>query len=176
MKKHFPLLLIFIMAGLISFAQEVSPADEVLKAACQQAAREKKNVFLIFHASWCGWCRKMDSSIHDASVKNYFDKNFVITHLTVLESANKKQLENPGGEAFLNKHAGKEPGLPFWIILDANGNKLADSQMNPGGNVGCPATKEEVAHLLAVLEKTSGITDKEKLAVETRFRQNEIHR
>ncbi|MBK7374589.1 MAG: hypothetical protein IPJ02_03205 [Chitinophagaceae bacterium] len=51
---------------------------------------------LIFHASWCGWCHKMDTSLNDISVKRFFDDNFVITHITVLESKGKERLENPG--------------------------------------------------------------------------------
>jgi thioredoxin-related protein len=173
MKRPLSLLLSFLFFSAISFSQTTPSADEVLKTAYQQAARENKNVLLIFHASWCGWCRAMDSSIHDPSVWDYFNKNFVLTHLTVLESTNKKNLENPGAEDFLNKHGGKDLGIPFWIVLDAQGNALKDSRTKPGTNVGCPATEEEVAHLISVLQKTSRITDEEKAAVKKRFRKNE---
>ncbi len=42
---------------------------QCLKESMQQAAAENKNVFIIFHASWCGWCHKMDTSMNDQSVK-----------------------------------------------------------------------------------------------------------
>ena len=174
MKRYVYLLLSLLAFSLTSFSQKVPSTDEVLKAAYRQAAKENKNVLVIFHASWCGWCRKMDSSIHDTSVKDYFNRNFVLTHLTVLESANKKQLENPGAEDFLNSHGGKDSGLPFWIILDAQGNTLGDSRTKDGKNVGCPATEAEVAHLISVLEKSSRITNEEKSAVKNRFRKNEL--
>ncbi|WP_353097987.1 thioredoxin domain-containing protein [Empedobacter brevis] len=35
-------------------------ATEILTKAQNQAKVENKNVFLIFHASWCGWCKKME--------------------------------------------------------------------------------------------------------------------
>ena len=54
-------LLILSLAIIIvqqSVAQE--KASTILKDAYKQAKIEKKNVFVIFHASWCGWCKKMD--------------------------------------------------------------------------------------------------------------------
>jgi thioredoxin-related protein len=174
MKKRLFILLGFTIFSLFSISQKVPSADEVLKTAYQQAARENKNVLLLFHASWCGWCRAMDSSIKDPAVRDYFERNFVLTHLTVLESANKKNMENPGAEDFLNRYGGKDNGLPFWIILDAQGSTLGDSRTKDGKNVGCPATEAEVAHLISVLEKNSRITNEEKSAVKNRFRKNEL--
>lgn len=128
---------------------------------------------VIFHASWCGWCHKMDTSLNDPSVKSFFDKNYVITHLTIDESPDKKILENPGAKALNEKWGGKDQGIPFWVIMDKDGKVLADSQREPGKNVGCPATTEEVAHFINVLKKTSSITVEEIMAVEKRFRRNE---
>ena len=68
---------------------------------------------------------------------------------------------------------GADQGIPFWVIMDKDGNILADSQKKPGDNVGCPATAEEVSHFINVLKKTSSINDKQVAAVEKRFRRNE---
>ena len=78
-------------------------ANAVLKKAVVDAGNENKKVLLIFHASWCGWCHKMDSSLNDLSCKKFFDENFVITHITVLESKGKENLENPGGLEMMEK-------------------------------------------------------------------------
>lgn len=172
MKKLFLFLLITALS-VSAFSQKVLAADEILKAAYSKAATEKKNVMVIFHASWCGWCRKMDASLNDPSVKDYFDKNYVIEHLVVYESPDKKNLENPGAEELNKKWGGGNLGLPYWIVLDKEGNLLADSQKAPGENVGCPATKEEVEHFIKVLKKTSSITDEQVKVVETRFRKND---
>lgn len=173
MKKYF--FFLFLANALVTrlFAQQVPSADIVLKEAREQAAKENKKVMVIFHASWCGWCHKMDTSLNDPSVKSFFDKNYVVTHLTIDESPDKKNLENPGAKVLNEKWGGKDQGIPFWVIMDKDGKILADSQKEPGKNVGCPATAEEVAHFINVLKKTSSITNEEIEAVEKRFRRNE---
>jgi thiol-disulfide isomerase/thioredoxin len=130
-------------------------------------------VIVIFHASWCVWCRKMDSSLNDALIKSYINKNYVIAHLTVQESNDKKNLENPGAEAFLDAQGGKDQGLPFWIVLDNKGNKLADSKNAEGNNIGCPSQEKEVAYFIEVLKKTSSLKANELALIANRFRKNE---
>jgi thiol-disulfide isomerase/thioredoxin len=179
------LCLVCITATLITSiarAQERPPsADEIVQQARQQAANEKKNIFIIFHASWCGWCHKMDSSINDKSCKDFFDDNYVIRHLVVDESGDKKELENPGADKLRSKYHGDGEGIPFWLVFDKDGNLLADSEIRAEGadhqtkgeNVGCPASEKEVAYFIEVLKRTSHITASQQSAIETRFRRNE---
>jgi hypothetical protein len=120
----------------------------------------------------------MDNSMSDPAVKFFFDKNFVITHLTVYESKGKEGLENPGALALLTKHGGNDQGLPYWFIFDPKGNLLSDSRMQYAGktaldNTGCPANEEEVANFIKVLKKTARLNDEESAAIVKRFRQNE---
>lgn len=173
--KFFILVLTIALFPVADAAAQVKApaADEVLEAAYARASAGNKNVLLIFHASWCGWCRKMDSSLHDAAIKPAIDRSYEIAHLTVYESPTKKALENPGALDFLAKNNGAEKGLPFWYVLDKTGVVLASSEMKTGQNSGCPATAEEVAHFIDVLKKTSSLKDAELEAVQKRFRRNE---
>ncbi len=156
-------------------------ADEIMQEALQQAAKENKNIMIIFHASWCGWCHKMDSSMNDKTCKKFFDDNYVVRHLVVDESKDKKNLENPGADELRSKYHGDGEGIPFWLVFDKEGNFLADSQIRPegaspgskGDNVGCPAQEKEVAYFIDVLKKTSRITAAQETAIQKRFRQNE---
>ena len=146
------LIIGFVIA--LSSIVNAQTATEILTKAQNQAKVENKNVFLIFHASWCGWCKKMEKNMDDPLVKSYFDANYVKTFMTVQERAEKKNLETPGGDAVNEKLGGKDQGLPFWVILDSEGKVLENSRVN-GENIGGPASEDEVNNLIAKLETTS---------------------
>ena len=173
MKKIFAFVVLLISVGLLH-AQAPETTDTILQKAYIKAKVENKNVFVIFHASWCGWCKRLDASLNDVTTKKYFDENFVITHLVIQESKEKKNLENPGADVFLEKYKGTKEGLPFFVILDNKGNLIGDSFFN-GSNMGCPASEKEVAAFIALLTKTSKIDEKGLSVITERFRKNESH-
>jgi thiol-disulfide isomerase/thioredoxin len=175
------LLVITLLLSLSSYSQKTPlSADDILKEAYGQAAKQNKNVFVIFHASWCVWCHRMDSSMNDKACRKFFEDNYVIRHLTVDESKDKQNLQNPGADDLRKKYYGDGQGIPFWLIFDKDGNLLADSKMradgaNPetGDNTGCPASEKEVTYFLRVLEQTSKINQQQQEVIRKRFRQNE---
>ncbi len=173
------ILLIHLMSGM-AIGQKQPSADAVMKEAYTKAARSGKKVFLIFHASWCVWCKKMETSMKDSTCKNSFDKNFVTVYLDVDETDDKKSLENPGADEMRNKYFGKDQGIPFWLIFDKDGKLLADSKIRKdgegpaeGSNVGCPAAENEVKYFIDVLKKTTSLTAFQLDVIQKRFRQNE---
>ncbi|MES2827115.1 MAG: thioredoxin family protein [Bacteroidota bacterium] len=182
MKKHLLLLIILCFGfGVVTRAQTTMPSTEsVMSKAYAQAAKEKKKVLVIFHASWCGWCKKMEASINDPSLKKMFDDNYVLVYLDVMEQPAKKALENPGALELMTKYKGEKSGLPFWFVADAKGSKLADSQKRPAGaaldtygeNVGCPASEDEVAFFIGILKATSKLKEDQLDLVAKRFALN----
>ncbi|MBS1512455.1 MAG: thioredoxin family protein [Bacteroidetes bacterium] len=176
--------LVFIAACVLSMqvhAQNHVPSSkDIMNRAFEQAKRENKKVILIFHASWCGWCKKMDASMQDAACKKFFDDHYVTIHLTVEESKDKKDQENPGAEELKSSYHAKEAGLPFWVVLDADGNLLADSFIRKegvganqaGDNIGCPASDDEVAAFIKILKKTSTLQQNELDTIAKRFKEN----
>jgi thiol-disulfide isomerase/thioredoxin len=180
-KKNLLTMLAFSMSVILHSQENPASADAILKDAYREAAASHKNVFVIFHASWCGWCKKMDASINDPACKKFFDDNFVIRHLVVYESPDKKNLENPGAMDLLKKYKGDDNGIPYWLIFDSQGNLLADSKRREkgagpdatGDNTGCPASETEVGYFVEVLRHSSGLDEAQLTIIANRFRKNE---
>ncbi|MEP6682181.1 MAG: thioredoxin family protein, partial [Parafilimonas sp.] len=179
MKKFF---LVFITLSFIIVCNAQTSTETIIKEACKEAGTQNKKAFIIFHASWCVWCHKLDSCINDPSCKKFFSDNYVIKHVTAFETGDKKNLNNPGSSEFLAAHHAADQGIPAWFIFDSSKNLLADSQLRPhsndfnveGSNIGCPANETEIKYFISVLEKTSHITDEEKSAIMKRFSKNHL--
>ena len=102
-------------------------------------------------------------------------KYFVTVKLDVLENKGKENLENPGGEDYLNANGGENKGLPFFYFSDEKG-KLIVNSIRPakgddkGGNVGCPYEPEEIAWWLVTLKISAPkISDEEIATIRTHF-------
>lgn len=183
MKTKVVLSVFYFISAASLFAQKApASAEEIMREAFATATQQDKKVLIMFHASWCGWCHKMDTSLNDVSVKKLFDDNFVIRHLVVFESKGKKNLENPGALEMITKYNGKDQGIPFWMIFDKDEEFLADSRMHVTvngveklQNTGCPATKEEVDYFIGVLKKTTSLKEDQLEKIKTRFRTNELN-
>lgn len=183
MKTRLTLSVFLFISATSLFAQKApASAEEIMKEAFETAHEQDKKVLIMFHASWCGWCHKMDTSLNDVSVKKFFDDNFVIRHLVVFESKGKKNLENPGALEMITKYNGKDQGIPFWMIFDKDEKFLADSRMTVTvngveklQNTGCPATEEEVDYFIQVLKQTTSLKEEQLAKIRTRFRKNEMN-
>lgn len=171
----------FVLFSELKAQPAPASADEIMKQAMTMAAasKESKNIIVIFHASWCGWCHKMDTAMNDKVCRDFFATNYVVTHMVVDESKDKKNLENPGAPEFRKKYGGEGAGIPYWLVFDKEGNLLADSKIRPGkdntdgDNTGCPATEKEVDYFINILRKTSSVSDEQADKIRIRFRQNE---
>lgn len=142
------------VAGSASAA--VPSAGEVLNAALTEAKAQQKAVLVHFGASWCTWCRHLDAMLEDPELGRLFHDNYVIAHLTIRESADKKALENPGAQEIADAAGGASGGVPFYVFFDSNGKRLATSMAMPNGdNIGFPVSPEEIEAFVGLLEKTA---------------------
>lgn len=147
-----------VVSGSVYAGQETPPAAKTIVADAQQKAKkQRKPVFVMFHASWCGWCKRLEAVMDRPEFKKMFEANYQIVTLDVMEGDDKKvKLENPGGIDFMKEWGGEKSGLPFYVFLDDKGKKLADSNVMPKGqNIGYPGAPEEIEAFIELLKKTS---------------------
>jgi thiol-disulfide isomerase/thioredoxin len=159
--------MLILATAALSYAQDnpakpaplgAATSESLLAAARAKAKEEGKNVLVIFHASWCKWCKKLESFMASDQFKPRFEENFVTVYLTVMERGDHMKEENPGALDVMIWLGGTNAGLPFFGILDAEGKPIVTSirpieAQDKGLNTGFPATKEEIAHFVSMLKK-----------------------
>lgn len=172
-------LFILPFKGIKAQEQQIQTAQFKVANAIKKAKQENKKVLLMFKASWCGLCKKLYKTISDPSIKPYFDANYVIEQLVVFESKKNKHLEDEGAAIILAQYEGTDSGIPFWVILDGEGQLLVNSKLGrksktktligAQGNIGCPATPEEVESFLFKLRKTAALTPIDLKEIASKF-------
>lgn len=122
------------------------PASVVVSNAVAKAGAEHKNVFVLFHASWCSWCHLLDTVLADSACRQYFDDNYVIEHIDVMELPAKHHLENPGGDSLLMVMNGFEH-LDDRIDGMDSVRKAQIFQVMIGGYMVSPYVMKNIKHL-----------------------------
>jgi thioredoxin-related protein len=172
------LLVVLMVAGCHSKTENVETvaptAASLIDAALKTAQAEDKAVMLEFRADWCKWCARLDKALQSPEIGGLFRENYVVVKLAVQESDDKKARENPGAQEILNDVGAGEAGIPVVVILDQEGNRIGNSLMMPDrGNIGYPATSEEIAAFGELLAKTAPrLTAESRAAIEDWLKRN----
>lgn len=160
-----PLTLALIATTLAVAAGKPRPASEILAAAQATAAAEHKTVLVMFHASWCGWCHRLEKYLDTAEIKPIAQKYFVATWLTIQERQEKQALNTPGAQQVWDQLVGsKNAGLPVFAFLDAQGQPIVTSLRDGKTNIGFPDTPEEIAWFLTMVKKAAPSVTPDELA------------
>ena len=131
-----------------SAAAAGTEAERVVAQAAKRAGTSGRNVMVVFHASWCRWCHRLEALLADPDVKRAVGGSYEVVWVDVLERSGHTDLETPGGNALLAALGGGE-GLPFVAFLSPARATLATS-----GQIGYPGTTAEIDAFLALLRST----------------------
>jgi len=150
-------VLTVLLTTTIVAAQTTPPsAESVVAAAVKRAKAEGKVVLIEFGASWCIWCRHFETFVHAPETASINASQYVVVNLVVQERDDKVALEHPGGRDAMFEWGAANAGLPFYVFLDNEGRKIADSNAMPdGANIGFPAIKAEVEAFMMLIDRTA---------------------
>jgi thioredoxin-related protein len=158
------------------FSQDQKPdsAQNIINESKTKVKSTNKNILVVFHASWCTWCKWLDKALESPEIKPIMEKYYTIVKIDVKEFGQKIQsLENPGGQKLMEKLDGKSE-LPFIAVLNKKGKMIANSNMMPKNqNIGYPGSKEEIAAFIKLLKKTAPLmTDKHVVVISNYLKKN----
>jgi thioredoxin-related protein len=141
---------------LAKWAPEKQDAERVLAAAKQRASSEDKMLFLHFGAPWCGWCHKLEDFMARDDVSKILSKDFIDVKIDEDRMIGGKDVE-------LKIRKDAQGGIPWFVFLDPHGKPIIDSNAR-SGNIGYPATPEEIAHFVVMLKKVARKIDAADIA------------
>ncbi len=129
-------------------------AERMLSDGLDVAKHDKKRVFLIMSASWCGPCRMLARFL--AANKSDFSPHYVFVKLDMSRDTHAEDLRT----RFQGKDAAN--GVPWYVILDENGKPLATSnakdQVYDGvesTNIGFPNEAKGIDHFIGMIKETA---------------------
>jgi thioredoxin-related protein len=95
---------------------ESADGTKQIAEALAIAKKEDKRVLLQFGANWCSWCHKLHKLLaSDKPIGEKLKADFVVVLIDVDKEHNKSLVAKYGGQSI---------GLPFIVILDAEGKHV----------------------------------------------------
>ena len=134
---------------LLGFLKKHAPtplnALTLYDEALAQAKRENKRVIFQETATWCGPCWMLSRFLDKH--RSDWEEDYLWVKMDHRWTGAQDLMRDLRGDA--------EAGVPWWIIVDADGKKLATSNMPSGENIGFPSSAEEIKHFQTMLEQTA---------------------
>ena len=129
------LMLLSLVCSAHSRAADALPYDESADAAAQvtaaaaQAARDGKQLLIVFGANWCGDCKMLDAEFKKPALKALLDRHYRIVKVDVGRFNKNLDVVKPWGDVI-------RKGIPSIVVAGADrqliyathGGELADAR------------------------------------------------
>jgi len=99
-----------------------------IEEALDVAKRDNKRVLLQFGANWCVWCHRLHKMLADNKDLAKTITNEYVFVLIDVDTIDGKMHNEAINEKYGNP---RKQGLPAWVVLDADGKKLAAIDTEP---------------------------------------------
>jgi len=96
-------------------------AHEEIKQAIARAAKEHKNVLVVFGANWCYDCHVLDLAFHRPDLAGILQRNYEVVHVDVGEGDKNQDIMQ-------EYHVPMKKGIPALAVLDGKGKLLYSQQ------------------------------------------------
>jgi thioredoxin-related protein len=135
---------------LARWTVEPKDAQAVLRDALGKASSQDKKVFLTCGAPWCGWCHRLEDFLARTDIAPIMDRDFVVLKIDIDRMTRGKDVM----EKYLPEESRRSTGIPWYVILDAKGEKLATSDLLPGPikNIGYPNEPQGIDAFITLLK------------------------
>ena len=96
-------------------------AHDEIKQALAAAAKQHKNVLVVFGANWCYDCHVLDLAFHRADVTAVLNRNYEVVHVDVGEGDKNQDIMQ-------QYNVPMKKGIPAIAVLDSHGKLLYSQQ------------------------------------------------
>ena len=129
-------------------------AEAALREASARAGANHRSLLLVFHASWCLYCRLFDMLLKHNDAAPIIGRYFEILQLRAQERrAPMQEQQLPGADEVYHRYAPEGAGLPYLVVLGDGSKKISDSIMVASGeNFGFPVEPVELDGFEAMLK------------------------
>ena len=129
---------------------QVPSIQVVMDSVYKAAKNEDRHILLIFHTSWCDYCKLLIDGLTNNESKIFFDENFIVSTINPFgEKANSGAMKY-----FEELLENNEKGYPSTFIIDENGKKL-------DYYYGYPFSEPKIDSLMSILNKYSRFDNKQ---------------
>jgi thiol:disulfide interchange protein len=96
-------------------------AQAEIKQALALAAKQHKNVIVVFGANWCYDCHVLDLAFHRPDLAGVLQRNYEVVHVDVGEGDKNQDIMQ-------QYHVPMKKGIPALAVIDSNGKLLYSQQ------------------------------------------------